>query len=102
VTGFSVIANRQPQILYKRQKFPGLTEGRFSTSHPNISNKNAGGYAQGISEYVRLEKAISLDREAALKSASWGIGQVMGFNHAIVGYDSVESMVADIVFDEDR
>jgi hypothetical protein len=40
-----------------------------------------------------LAKAVQLDRTAALKSTSWGLGQVMGFNYDKAGYDSVESMV---------
>jgi len=50
-------------------------------------------YAGGIKEYDRLEKAIKIDREAALKSASWGEFQIMGFNHSVVGYSDVESFV---------
>lgn len=47
--------------------------------------------------YPVLEKAMHLDKELALKSASWGLGQIMGFNHALVGYGSAEMMVAQFV-----
>jgi len=50
------------------------------------------------SEWQVLEFAKTMDGTAALKSASYGAGQVMGFNHAIVGYDSVQEMVRG--FDE--
>jgi hypothetical protein len=43
-----------------------------------------------------------LDREAALSSASWGIGQVMGFNAKIAGYDDVESLVKAMSDSEDN
>jgi hypothetical protein len=52
--------------------------------------------------YPRLMLAIQIDRPAALRSASWGLGQIMGFNHKLAGYASVEDMVADMLDDEDR
>jgi len=43
--------------------------------------------------YGWLEKAIAIDRTAALCSCSWGIGQVMGFNYALCGFSSVQDFV---------
>jgi hypothetical protein len=43
--------------------------------------------------YPRLEEAMKIDETAALKSASWGMGQIMGENYADVGYTSVQEMV---------
>ena len=95
------LPDRRPVILFERHWFHKLTGGRFSAANPDISNPSAGGYAFMGKEYARLEKAIKLDRTAALKSASWGAGQVMGFNHAMVGWPDVESMVADMQASED-
>lgn len=53
-------------------------------------------------KYNRLAKAAQLDRTAALKSASWGLGQVMGFNFDKAGYDSVEAMVLKNMESEDE
>ncbi len=44
---------------------------------------------------------MSLDRKAALESASWGIAQVMGFNYEVAGFATVDAMVAGMVKDED-
>ncbi|WP_128254448.1 N-acetylmuramidase family protein [Falsirhodobacter deserti] len=44
--------------------------------------------------YQRLALARLLDNTAALRSASWGMGQIMGFNHKAAGYDTVQGMVA--------
>lgn len=44
--------------------------------------------------YPRLLAAMKIDAEAALRSASWGLGQVMGFNHAAAGHPSARAMVA--------
>ena len=46
-------------------------------------------YLGGEREYERLEKARAIDRNAADSSASWGMFQVMGFNHKACGEDSV-------------
>jgi peptidoglycan hydrolase-like protein with peptidoglycan-binding domain len=50
-------------------------------------------YKGGAAEYDRLAQAQKIDHIAALKSASWGEFQIMGFNHKTVGYPDVESFV---------
>ena len=99
-SGFGFLQDRRPQILFERHIFHRLTQGRHDSGNADISNAKAGGYVGGLGEYTRLEKAMSLDREAALKSASWGIAQVMGFNYAVAGFDSIDAMVAGMVKDE--
>lgn len=43
--------------------------------------------------YPRLQDAIAINRNAAMRSASWGMGQIMGFNHGLCGYSCAEAMV---------
>jgi hypothetical protein len=99
--GFGFLKDRRPQILFERHIFRRLTNGKYDAGSPDISNKNPGGYVGGSGEYTRLERAMALDPENALKSASWGIGQVMGFNHTVAGYPTVYKMVEDSVREED-
>jgi hypothetical protein len=99
--GFGFIKDRRPQILFERHIFSRLTEGQYDAGHPDISHKTPGGYAGGPNEYHRLQKAVELDRNAALKSTSWGIGQVMGFNYNAAGFGSIDEMVTRVVQDED-
>ena len=87
----------RPKILFERHKFHRFTSGAFSSAHPAISNPAPGGYLGNAAEYGRLAEAIALDREAALKSASWGAFQIMGFNHTLAGHTSVESFVKAMV-----
>src|SRR3954463_1938556 len=87
--GCGFLADRRPLILFERHVFHRRTGGAFDASHPGISSTAPGGYLGGSREYLRLDEAIALDRSAALNSASWGIGQVMGFNARIAGFDSV-------------
>ncbi|MGE0683942.1 MAG: N-acetylmuramidase domain-containing protein, partial [Candidatus Binatia bacterium] len=98
--GFGFLEDRRPQILFERHIFHRRTNGRFDTGNADISNVKPGGYAGGSREYLRLEKAIRLDREAALQSTSWGIGQVMGFNYKVAGFSTVDAMLASMVQSE--
>lgn len=99
--GCGFLPDRRPKILFERHWFHKFTQGRHSGRHPDISNPSAGGYAGDAAEYGRLARAIQLDRTAALKSTSWGAGQVMGFNHALGGHADVESFVAAMQDSED-
>jgi len=95
-------ADKRPQILYERHIFHRLTGGRFDAAHPDISNPHPGGYgAGGAHQYDRLAAAMSLDEGAALQSASWGIGQVLGENYAAAGFGSPQDMVAKLFASED-
>lgn len=95
------LADRRPVILYERHYFHRLTGGRFTADHPDISSPDTGGYAWYAKEYPRLEKALKLDRGAALRSCSWGAGQVMGDNFKLCGWADVETFVADMMASED-
>jgi hypothetical protein len=52
--------------------------------------------------YPRLLAAIKIDRPGALRSASWGLAQIMGFNAKSAGYATAEDMIADFLDDEEK
>lgn len=52
--------------------------------------------------YPRLIAAMKIDETAALKAASWGLGQVLGENHKQAGYATPQAMVAAFAADEDK
>src|SRR5581483_5620917 len=92
--GCGFLPDKRPAILYERHIFSKETNHKFDSAHPDISNRNQGGYGgDGAHQYDRLAKAIALDRKAALDAVSWGIGQLMGFNSEIAVYPDVETMV---------
>lgn len=100
--GCGFLADRRPLILFERHWFRRLTGGKFDATAPDLSNALAGGYgASGAHQYERLERAIALDRKAALESTSWGLGQVMGFNARNVKFADVEAMVQAMCDSED-
>lgn len=51
-------------------------------------------------EWLVFDLAQSLDDQAAKLSISMGLPQIMGSNHALIGYDSVEDMFAAFGTDE--
>jgi hypothetical protein len=104
--GFGFRIDRRPQILFERHMFRKYTNGRFDSEAPDVSGP-AGGYGLLSEQYVKLEKSLALcakaklGAEPALKSASWGMGQVMGFNCGAGGFKSCARMVQAMVRSED-
>ena len=92
--GSGFLDDGRPKILFERHIFWDLTPVPVSQTRPDLSNPVRGGYSNSeAGEWERLNDAIKFDRKAALQSASWGLGQVMGFNHEIAGYSDVEVFV---------
>jgi hypothetical protein len=52
--------------------------------------------------YPALLRAMAIDPDATLKSASWGLPQILGENHALAGYPTVRAMIEDFTRDEDN
>jgi hypothetical protein len=101
-SGCGFLPDRRPKILFERHIFSRLTSGRFDADDPDVSAPTPGGYGLGgAHQYMRLQSAIDLDEEAALMSASWGLGQVMGENATAIGFASVEEMISGMVDGED-
>jgi len=97
------LADGRPVILFERHIFHRLTKGKWTNVRgPNsglyiyrdISNPAHGGYgAEGGFQHDRLAKAAALDRDAALKSASWGKFQLMGFNYELCGFERLQQFI---------
>jgi hypothetical protein len=86
---------RLPKILFEAHIFSRETGGRFDESHPQLSSDswNRDLYAGGLKEHDRLRQAAKLDFVAAYRSASWGLFQIMGFNHEAAGYDRLHDFI---------
>lgn len=100
--GSGFFSDRRPKILFERHIFHKQTGGAYDQKAPDLSNPVQGGYSGGTAEYDRLERAMQLDETAALNSASWGIGQIMGFNAKAAGYTDAATMVKAMVNSEDE
>ena len=91
----------RPIIAFEGHRFRYYTDGKYDEDHPDISYK----YKEKAGEewkknnknqktaWAVLETAAALDHDAALKSCSWGMFQVMGSNYESCGYDSVDDFV---------
>lgn len=87
------LPNGEVKILFERHKFHQFTGGKYSRKYIDISNPRSGGYKGGYAEHRRLQKAVRLNRTAALKSASWGAFQIMGFNYRLCGFTSLQAFI---------
>lgn len=96
--GDGFFSNGKPKILFEAHIFSSKTGHKYDDSYSNISSRrwNRKLYKWGEKEYERLNEAIKLDKVAALKSASWGKFQVMGFNAELCGWTDVETFVDDM------
>lgn len=86
-------------------RFEGHYFDRFLRGEPRIKARKAGlanpvpgrvrnGRSQA-SRWKKLDRAIDINRVAALSSCSWGVGQVMGAHWKWLGYGSVDALVAE-------
>lgn len=88
-----ILFERHKFYKYILDKFGQVKADELKRRAPNICNDERGGYLGYAAEYKRLEKAIGFDEESALKSASFGLFQIMGFNFKAAGYTSVKQFV---------
>ncbi len=82
-------------IFWKELKKVGIDPEAHAAAHPSVvyPKWDRTRYLGGRKEYDRLREAEGIHREAALRSASWGAFQIMGFNHAACGFADVEAFV---------
>jgi len=113
--GDGFLSSDHPKVLFESHKFHKYSRGKYDKSHPELSHtyweydeegnvmrdkkrnkiRHKTYYKGGEQEVTaRLNKAIILDSDAALKSASWGKFQIMGFNYKEAGFNSVQEFVA--------
>jgi hypothetical protein len=100
--GCGFLDDRRPVVLFERHEFRRRTAGRFDVSHPEISGPPGHYGPGGAHQHERLAVAVGLDRRASLESASWGLGQVMGYNAGLAGYADAETMVDHFCHNEDQ
>lgn len=91
----------QPKILFEGHWFHKLTKGRFTTpENADVSHRRWVRKFYRMNQHKRLAKAVKLDRNAALQSASWGVFQVLGVNWRVCGYLSVQEFINDMYASE--
>lgn len=99
--GRGFAADGRAIIRYELHRFHKYTAGHYDTTHPHLSQVYPAGLAHvggQPTEWSTLYGAIILRgrREAAIKSTSWGVFQVMGENYALCGYATAAAFAADM------
>ena len=89
---------REPLIRFEGHYFDRLlpATAREKAVHLGLANSKAGKVANPQRQADRwklLNRAIEIDRSAALSSCSWGVGQIMGAHWKWLGYGSVDALV---------
>lgn len=89
----------RPKILYEAHVFwrnlPRELREEANRQGLAWSHWERGRYPRGSDAmYETLAKAIEIDEDAALKACSWGAPQILGENFAMVGFATVQEMVA--------
>lgn len=96
----------RPKILFEMHKFYAhLPQSKRSQAEAQFLAAPRWGalpYGKESDQYPKLEKALKIDETAALKSCSWGMFQVLGENHRICGYDTVQAFVLAMMEDEEN
>lgn len=97
-SGSGFDSKRRPKVLFEPHIFFRQLDGkkRDRAVEEGLAYQKWGEkpYPKGSdAQYDRINRAMLIDQSAALKSASWGLGQIMGFNHSLAGYGDVETMV---------
>lgn len=95
-----------PKILYEPHIMHRLlTKKNYITirnnlmkAHPNLCYPRWGTYKYGAEsiQHSRLEIASQFNRDTALESCSWGLGQVMGYHWKSLGYESLQAFINDM------
>jgi len=97
-----------PVILFERHIFRRrlITNGkeslaiRLTKERPDICYTSMGAYGKYSAQHNRMAEASKYDRTSALESASWGMGQIMGFHWKSLGYPTLQSFINAMYRDE--
>lgn len=66
-----------------RKKAPFAPSGLWSLNKVENQDK----------EYKAFSNAFKINKDAAMQSTSWGLGQIMGFHYGRIGFKTVDDMV---------
>lgn len=85
--------------LRKRSIDPNTIKGYEDILYPVWGTKR---YGKESEQWGRLQKAITLNKDAALSSASWGLFQILGNNWETTKVASLDDFVSNMSESEDK
>lgn len=86
----------EAHIFWRELKARGIDPAGYAEEHPGVLSPawDRTKYRGPSGEWERMAEAISIHQDAALCSASWGLFQILGCNHAECGFATVNEYVA--------
>lgn len=97
-------AQGRPAMLYEPHvcwRLLGPGEKRDRAAELGLAYPRWGTKPYPRDSYPRLMMMIGIDEDIALQSASWALGQIMGFNAILAGFASARAMVLAFLDDEE-
>lgn len=94
-----VVTLFEPHIFYRELKDP--TQRRLAVTM-GLAYPTWGEKSYPKDSYPRVQSAMEINGTAALRSSSWGLGQIMGFNSSLAGFNTVQEMVHAFAEDEEN
>jgi len=98
--GFGFDKSKRPKALFERHYFYKMLKDKpdalqqavdAGLAYPKWGEKP---YPKGSDAvYAEIVAACDIDLEAALRSVSWGLGQIMGNNYKLAGCSSAQELV---------
>lgn len=82
-----LIAQFEPAIFSKATNIPRSKDNNWAWDENLVDVQSK--------EWLAFNEAFKINPEEAMKSTSWGLPQIMGFNHKQAGYESVGDMLDD-------
>lgn len=93
----------EPHIFWKELRKLGIDPATFTGAddilYPTWGLKPYGKVSQ---QHERLDRATLINRDAALKSASWGKFQILGVNYKLAGFGTIRDFVDSMGKNEDE
>lgn len=101
--GSGFLSSGEPKILFEPHVFwrcltkLGIDPNKHTEGNKDILYKvwKLGSYGKYSEQHDRLQRAVEINREAALMACSWGAFQVLGENYKSLGYATIQELVND-------
>ncbi|AWF80569.1 peptidoglycan-binding protein [Microbulbifer sp. A4B17] len=90
----------EPHIFYRELTIP---KQRQRASRENLAYPYPGTMPYPVTQsdrYLWLEKAMAINKDAALASCSWGLGQILGANYKACGFSTVLAFVEAMMYSD--
>ena len=105
--GFGFDKSKRPKALFERHYFYKMLKDKpdelqravdAGLAYPKWGEKP---YPKGSDAvYAEIMAACEIDLDSALRSVSWGLGQIMGNNYKLAGCSSAQQMVEEAMVSE--